>query len=242
MDETIDHIRNLVQIEQENDGKYKIHLPVLLYGGDWVSLELYKTKNNLFNITDGGIAIANAYSIVNGLDFTDCKKNLSSIAKEFSLKTTDSGELVLKDVSWDQLLSGLSYVAHASQKLSNTLIEKRMKGESERIKDLVSIKLKDIFRGEYKRKVVVDYEILGQSSKQYNIPFCIKGDVKQLLEPISNNSNSIATVHTKFFDIGLNKDYKRVAIIDSFDNWQAPDIELLKPVSDDIKTYDKLAA
>ncbi len=241
MKEIISKLKDIVQVEQISASSYNVHLPILYYGGDWISIEVTSNCGNTFGVSDRGYAIANAQSIVNNLENSNFKRSISNVIKEYDLEASEQGVLYLKDVHIDQLYSAISSIASASQRLSGQIIENCLIQETKKIHDLVANKLQILFKDEYKKKVIIDYEVLGQSSKQYNIPFCIDNSVKRFIEPVINNSNSIANVHTKFFDIGQNSQHRREIIIDDFNNWETPNIELLKPICEIINPYNKIA-
>lgn len=241
MKEIMSKLKDIVQVEQISANSYNVHLPILYYGGDWISIEVTSNYGSTFGISDRGYAITNAQSIVNNMDNTNFKRSISNIVKEYELEVSEQGVLYLKDVRIEQLYSAISSIASASQRLSNQIIENCLIQETKKIHDLVANKLQALFKNEYKKKVIIDYEVLGQSSKQYNIPFCIDNSIKRFIEPVINNSNAIATVHTKFFDIGQNLQHRREIIIDDFNNWETPNIELLKPICEIINPYNKIA-
>lgn len=241
MNEIMTKLKDIVQVEQISASCYSVHLPILYYGGDWVVIEVTQNNSNTFGISDGGYAISNAQTIINNLDNINFKRTLTNIVKEFDLEASDTGNLFLKDISSEQLYSAISSLANASQKLSNQIIESCIVQETKKIHDLVANKLQTLFKNDYKKKVILDYEVLGQSSKQYNIPFCIDNSIKRYIEPITNNANAIATVHTKFYDIGQAAQHKREIVIDDFNNWETPNIELLKPICETISPYNKIA-
>ena len=241
MDAVLEKLRDIIKVEDLSNNHYNVHLPVLYYGGDWVVIEVIAGKKT-FRINDKGFAILNAQSIINNFDNVNYSRTLGNIAKEYGIEASKTGVLSLKDVSHDQLYSAISFIANASQKLSNSLIESLILQDTKRINDLVAHRLKEIFKENYKQKVIIDYEVLGNSSKKYNIPFCIDNDVKRLIEPLNNNAISIASLHTKFFDIGKDFHHSREIIIDEFDKWDTPNIELLKPICEKINSYNNLAA
>ncbi len=241
MNAVLEKLKNIVQVEYLSDNRYNVHLPILYYGGDWTVIEV-SVYNKTFQINDKGFAILNAQSIIPNFNDVNYTRTLRSIAKEYGIEASKKGILSLKDISIDQLYSAISFVANASQKLSNSLIETSIVQDTKRIHDLVAHKLKNLFKEKYKQKVLIDYEVLGNSSKKYNIPFCIDNDVKRFIEPLNNNAISIASLHTKFFDIGKNSHHTREIIIDEFNKWETPNIELLKPICEKINSYNNMAA
>ena len=240
MNNIIGKLKDIVQVEQLSESIYDVHLPVLYYGGDWVVIEV-AVNNKTFCINDKGIAISNAQSIINNFADINYTKTLGNIVKEYGIEASKTGVLSLRDINSDQLYSAIAFVASASQKLSNSIIETSIVQDTKRIHDLVSHKLKSLFKSDYKKKVITNYEVLGNSSKKYNIPFCIDNDVKRFIEPLSNNAIAIASLHTKFFDIGKNNRHSREIVIDEFNNWDTPNIELLKPICEKLNTYNNIA-
>lgn len=240
MKDVITHLKDVVRIEQITDSTYNMHLPIMYYGGDWVVIEV-SVNNNTFSISDKGFAILNAQSIVNNIDNSNYKRSLNNISKEYGLDVSTTGTLYLNDVTNEQLYASISDIANASQKLSNIIIENAMQQEAKKIRDLVQYKLQNLFKDDYKKKVIVDYEVIGNSSKQYSIPFCIDNDIKRFIEPLNNNATAIAAVHTKFFDIGKDAKHSREIAIDDFGKWDSPNIELLKPICEKINPYNKIA-
>lgn len=242
MNDIITKLKDIVRVEQISNNIYNIHLPISYYGGDWATIEIISNNGKTFGVSDRGFGIANAQAIVNNFENINIKRTINNIVKEYDLETSEIGDLYLKDIPIEQLYSAISSIASASQKLSNQIIENGLIQDTKKIHELVADKLQKLFKNEYKKRVIVDYEVLGKSSKQYNIPFCINNSVKRFIEPVTNNANAIAAIHTKFYDIGQDPLHKREIIIDDFRNWETPNIELLKPICEIISPYNKIAA
>jgi len=242
MNEIIAKLKDIVRVEQTRAKTYDVHIPVLYYGGDWVVVEITLNSDKTFQINDKGCAITNAQAIINDFDNINVNKFLTSVSEDYALNVSKANSLFLSDIKSEQLYSAISEIASASVELSKRIIEKGFEQSKRKIHNLVENKLMDIFKGDYKDKVTKDYELLGQSSKRYCIPFCINDSVKRYIEPVANNTNAIAVSHTKFYDIGKSPEYKREIVIDSFDNWETPNIDLLKPICESITPYNSIAA
>lgn len=240
MDSVLEKLKDIVQVERLSEGLYNVHLPILYYGGDWTVVEVTVNKKS-FGVNDKGCALLNAQTIVNNFGDINYTRILGNIIKEYGIEASKTGILSLKDVDSEQLYSAISHIANASQKLSNSIIENAMIQDTKKIHDLVSHKLKSLFKGDYKKKVIIDYEVVGNSSKKYNIPFCIDNNVKRFIEPLNNNATAISSLHTKFFDIGKDSNHSREIIIDEFNNWDTPNIELLKPICEKLNSYNNIS-
>lgn len=235
-------LRDIVQIEKMDSNHYVVHLPITYKGGDWIALEITQNKMHTFNISDQGLSFDNATAIVNKADKCNIKKLYARIATEYGIKASPEGILYVNQVAISQLYAAMLDVANASQKLSSILIERLLLQDVKKINELVENKLRFIFKEHYKEKVITDYEILGKSTKQHVIPFCINDKKKVLIEPTINKPQSIAMTHTKFFDIGPSDKHLREVVVDNLNDWDSPSLELLKPIAESIISYENLAA
>ena len=102
-------------------------------------------------------------------------------------------------------------------------------------------RLKFIYKSAYSDKVKKDVQITGMSTRQYKVSFVIDGDQKRLLEPVTNNTNSISPLFLKYSDIKQDNVSKE-SIIRNIKEWDAGSIELIKQVSHHIVEVEKFAA
>ena len=237
---TLDLLKNIVNVEQSSEKVFLVHMPILYSNGDWALIEVTENPGGTFNLNDCGTAILNAYSVVNQFDKLNVKKYLSQIINDFDVQIMHSGEIYLNNIPKEQIYSRMIEISAASQKFSEILINATMKQNEKKLYNLVEDRLKELFKSQYKYKVKQNYEIVGNSSKQYQISFCINDTCKRLIQPTANNTNSIAKTHMMFYDIGSSDTRSREIIIDGFEKWETPNIELLKPICECITPYSNL--
>ena len=121
------------------------------------------------------------------------------------------------------------------------MVENGIITQENSLKEILDERLKFIYKSAYSDKVKKDVQITGMSTRQYKVSFVIEGDQKRLLEPVTNNTNSISPLFLKYSDIKQDNVSKE-SIIRNIKEWDAGSIELIKQVSHHIVEVEKFAA
>lgn len=247
MNEIVEFLKNnLFDIFLINNDVCRVQLPILYNSGDWVSIDISKDENNDFIITDGGFAFKNFDSLTLDTEINIINKCIKNFLKKLKylipikIKQDDNGniKIFIKGIKKDQLIGIIPIIANYSIEFSDMLIKESYKLLETNIKDKIEDKLKYIFKQDYSEIVKKNFEVIGSSFKKYQLSYCI--DKKILLEPISNNFDSIAKVYTKYADIGKTNEFKRITILEKYNDIEGPNIELLKSVCESIQEVNNL--
>ena len=254
----LENIRNLIQIETKDENKFRIHLPVLYADGENVCVDITKNKQSFF-VSDNGFGLENAFAQVNNIKINDIERIGKTLSKQYGLlvskrltekdmkrqkilnNTVENAIIYLNEVSEEELNGAIMIIANASRLFSQRLVEDSIATQENSLKEILDNKLKFIYKSSYSEKVKKDVQITGMSTRQYKVSFVIEGDQKRLLEPVTQNTNSISPLFLKYSDIKQDNISKE-SIIHNIKEWDAGSVELIKQVSNLIVEVDKFAA
>ncbi len=254
----LENIRDLIDIETRDENKFRIHLPVLYADGENVCIDIIKNKQSFF-VSDNGFGLENAFAQINDIKVNDIERIGKTLSKQYGLSvskrltekemkqqkatnnTIENGVIYLNEVSEEELNGAIMIIANASRLFSQRLVEDGIITQENSLKEILDERLKFIYKSAYSDKVKKDVQITGMSTRQYKVSFVIEGDQKRLLEPVTNNTNSISPLFLKYSDIKQNNVSKE-SIIRNIKEWDAGSIELIKQVSHHIVEVEKFAA
>lgn len=247
MDTIFKYLReNFLDVEFINDNLMNIHLPMTYIGGDCLSIEIQKINDNFFNISDRGLSIDIIDNITIGSNTRQINSAYKSVFETIDLVKlcNDSNnimKLVISKITLEELPTYIAYLSEKSIEFSNKLFELLYKNAESDLTDEVEEKLKYIFKADYKDKVKKDFHIIGDSSKNYKIPFVIvEKDKKKLIEIGTNHAVKISSIFTKYFDIGKHDNIMRGIIFKDIETIDASTITLLKNAADYINTVSNI--
>lgn len=254
----LENIRDLIDIEIKDENKFRIHLPVLYADGENVCVDIIKNKQSFF-VSDNGFGLENAFAQVNDINVNDIERIGKTLSKQYGLSvskrltekemkkqkvtnnTVENGVVYLNEVSEEELNGAIMIIANASRLFSQRLVEDSIVTQENSLREILDDRLKFIYKTAYSSKVKKDVQITGMSTRQYKISFVIEGDHKRLLEPVTNNTNSISPFFLKYSDIKQDNISKE-GIIRNINEWDAGSIELIKQVSNHIVEANRFVA
>ena len=254
----LENIRDLISIETTDEHKFRIHLPVLYADGENVCIDIIKNKQSFF-VSDNGFGLENAFAQVKDIKVNDVERIGKTLSKQYGLSiskkltekekqqqkitsnTNENGIVYLNEVSEEELNGAIMIIANVSRLFSQRLVEDSIATQENSLKEILDERLKFIYKSAYSDRVKKDVQITGTSTRQYKVSFVIEDNKKRLLEPVTNNTNSISPLFLKYSDIQQDSISKE-SIIRNIKEWDAGSIELIKKVSNQILEVNKFAA
>lgn len=222
-------IKQLIEIEKK-ENSISISLPILYYGGDNISIDVIY-KNNLYTLSDVGGTVDCISAVAGPIPENFIKRHLKNIDCNF-----DKSVFSLNGLTESQLLGGITYFADELKRISENISESLIALSKDTMHNIIKQSLEKRFLNCYKDKVKENISIVGNSTKSHIISFCVLENKKLLIEPISNNFKSISSTFTKFYDIGLTKEYTRECVCSKIEDITPANIELLKQSCDSINS------
>lgn len=216
------------------EAEVRVPTTTLLPDGGQVTVLVRRTNTDRFIVSDGGAAFEEILSLGHlGLVRGDTRK-ANEIAERLGLDFMGT-EFSLKDVSPDQLMAAVAYVAEAARAWASEVMLAADQRRTRTIADQVGERLSRVFPA---RSIGVERELLGASNKRHRFDFVVDlaSERHAVFEIVSTAPVSLASAHLKFYDIGqAHKDWPREAVAETLDDWNAEDVAVLSQVATHIR-------
>ncbi len=186
--------------------------------------------NSGFQVSDEGRAI-DELTVSNKL-IPNVKRFLTPICEMGGLKVADDGRIVSRRVGLDNLVSAVLFVANASAEAVRKGLSVLKHHHSHEPTSLRDDLYRILYRHFSERHVHRDVRIQGATNRFYRFDAAIMlgGGRRLLLDPVTPDANSINSRYVAHTDIGHSEDVRFVQriVYDDREQWQAPDLNLLR--------------
>lgn len=187
--------RSLVRVVHGNS-RSAVSLPMVYPSGAVATVEVAKISDNLFEITDCGLAYAEAEMIGGEHLFA---RNASAVAERFEISAGKRSIYFTAD--FEQLAGAMADVAAASVQVAHRVCERIAQRSEAEIEERIYQKLIRVFG---KPKVEQDATISGASAHKWRVSALVHLDGRQMaVEAVSNHHSSVYSSATMFHDLSL---------------------------------------
>ncbi len=212
----------------------RVPTTTLLPGGTPATVLIRSTKGDRFVVSDDESALEEILSLGHlHLTRGDTRK-AGEIAERLGVSFDGNG-FFISDVSREQLMAAVTYVAEAARCWASEVILAAQRRHTRSIREQTGERLKRIFPA---RAIAHERELVGASNKRHRFDFVVDlaDDRHALFEIVSPAPASLSAVHLKFFDLGqAHEDWPREAVVETLRNWNAEDISLLAQVATHVR-------
>lgn len=223
-------IMNLMaRLASSAQAEVRVPTTTLLPGGGQLTVAVRRMKGDRYIVSDGGSAFEEILSLghlhLSGGEMRKAKE----IAGRLGLAFEGTG-FSLMDVSPDQLMAAIAYVAEAARAWANEVMLAADQRRARTIAEQVGERLKRVFP---EKSIDAERELPGASNKRHRFDFVIDlaGERLAVFQIVSAAPVSLAAAHLKFYDLRqIHEDWPREAVTETLEDWNAEDIAILSQV------------
>lgn len=216
----------------------RVATTTLLPSGAIASVLVRPAPNGTYFVTDDAAGqkdlFALGYLELTGRD----RRRGNDIAGRLGLIFDGSGFSV-REVSADQLMGAIAFVAEAAREWANLAAE----NAARRSEAALTRRVEDRIRAALPMaKLAREAELTGASTKKYKFDLVweISKDRKAIFEAVAPNSNSLSAAHLKLFDLmEAHPDWPREAVTERLQDWSQADMTLLSRVVTHVRAMDQ---
>lgn len=226
----------MTNLKRPNENQLVMAVPTttLLPSGALLSLTKRVQGPGRWVLSDDGTGAEDVRSLGHlKLTAADLKRG-RGIAEQFGLEFV-AGSFLLRDVSDDQEVAAVAYLAEAVRRWSSEINQQAARQTRTTLVDAVEDRLRFAMTGvTFAREV----EVVGASTKRYSFDLAgkISRDRLILFDTIAPHPAALSAAHIKLFDLkDAHPDWPREVVTERLEAWDSADMVLLAGVATHVR-------